>query len=57
MYGDYKSLPNTINKWKNIASSFLNPSYEKEMVLSQKLKYIIQKNGYTHTQTKKLLYA
>lgn len=57
MYGDYVSLPNTIKKWKNVASSFLNPSYEKEMVLSQKLKYIIQKNGYTHSQTKKLLYA
>lgn len=57
MYGDYISLPNTIKKWKNVASSFLNPSSEKEMVLSQKLKYIIQKNGYTHSQTKKLLYA
>jgi hypothetical protein len=57
MYDDYASLPNTIKKWKNIASLFLNPSYEKEMVLSQKLKYIIQKNGYTHSQTKKLLYA
>lgn len=57
MYDDYASLPNTIKKWKNVASLFLNPSYEKEMVLSQKLKYIIQKNGYTHTQTKKLLYA
>ena len=56
-YGDYASLPNTIKKWKSIASLFINPSYEKDMVLSQKLKYIIQKNGYTHTQTKKLLYA
>lgn len=57
MYSDYASLPNTIKKWKSTASAFFNPSYEKEMVLSQKLKYIIQKNGYTHSQTKKLLYA
>jgi hypothetical protein len=57
MYNDYSSLPNSIKKWKSVAKSFTNPSYEKEMVLSQKLKYIIEKNGYTHSQTKELLYA